>query len=346
MPSSQLFRDSQEQFTKEAKDRYKSSTDIERLRNFPPENMVPKDAKEQTNNLIQRAGKKHSRPWINKLMANIGSIVTIGNQATTGAPESVGLAWFAVKLTLSAIQSNYDLYLFIESALMDITDVMIIVSHYDRLYDERSKANGWKPSQLVDKLFVDIKHAYTAVLLFSFSVQRHLDAGALGRLKHGFRDLLGESKAEFAPDMARISDCKRKILEGSQAIFQDETLSQIDAVKGIVGKVEGTVDEIISFQKVAQKMYKEHDDKLALLLKGVEDIKSITKPKTAWDIANLTFEKNKTALHPQDDTSEALQKALKEQYPGTCLWIFKLQKYKKWQRPTTNGMLCIEGKES
>jgi hypothetical protein len=40
-----------------------------------------------------------------------------------GAPESVGLAWFAVKLTLSAIQSNYELYAFFGSGLTDISEI-------------------------------------------------------------------------------------------------------------------------------------------------------------------------------------------------------------------------------
>jgi hypothetical protein len=126
---------------REAEARYKSSRDIEMLRNPPGQYIVPNDAKMQAIDLIERVGKKYSRSWINKLTANIGRIVTISNHATIGAPESVGLAWFAVKLTLSAIQSNYDLYLFSDTALLGITEIIIIILRYDCLYDEQLKAN-------------------------------------------------------------------------------------------------------------------------------------------------------------------------------------------------------------
>ena len=134
MASSRLYLEGLKQFRAHTQNNFKDSKDIGMLQNFP----AHKGAKEQADELMKRAGKKYSsRPWINKLMANIGRIVTIGNHATTGAPESVGLAWFAVKLTLSAMQSNYQLYVLIESALMDIADIMILIPHYDRLYDGR-----------------------------------------------------------------------------------------------------------------------------------------------------------------------------------------------------------------
>lgn len=57
------------------------------------------------------------------LLRNIGTFVEVGNYAMKGAPESVGLAWFAIKLTLSAIQSNYELYSFFGSGLTDISEI-------------------------------------------------------------------------------------------------------------------------------------------------------------------------------------------------------------------------------
>jgi len=93
-------------------------------------------------------------------------------------------------------------------------------------------------------------------------------------------------------------------------------------------------------------MHKEQDAKLTLVLTSMEDIKSTTKPKTAWDIANDTFEKNKETLNPQKNTFNALVDALDQRHPGTCLWIFKHQQYIDWYKSTTNGMLCINGQES
>lgn len=56
-----------------------------------------------------------------------------------GAPESVGLAWLAAKLTLSAIQGSYELYTFFGTGLTGITEMMVLIPHYDRLYDETFK---------------------------------------------------------------------------------------------------------------------------------------------------------------------------------------------------------------
>jgi hypothetical protein len=358
MASSQLYRDARQRFVQDAEARYESSKDLDILRDFLAQHGRPEDAQAAAGALKQKAGEKWGSKkmgdaeipaaWIDKLMGNIGNFVAVGNYAMTGAPESVGLAWFAVKLTLSAIQSNYELYTFFGSALTDISEIMIIIPHYDRLYDERSKANSkneWKPSPVVEKLFQDIIHAYAAVLNFSFSIRRHLGAGTLAKLRHGFKDFFGASKAKFEGKMATIASYKKKILEDSQAIFQDKSLHQIDAVKGIVSNIEGTVNEIRSFQSTLQKMHEEQAAQWALVLKNMEDIKSTTKPKTPWDLALQRFEKNKDALNPQKNTSDALGDAIDQRHPGTCQWIFECSDYKEWHDSATNDMLCISGQQ-
>ena len=216
MASSQLYLDSLWQFEQAAKMRYQGDNKhTKMLRDFLKEREDPKDAQKAADELKDRAGEKLPAPWIEKLVENIGNFVAIGNYAMTGAPESVGLAWFAVKLTLSAIRSNYDLYLFFGSALTDITEIMVIIPHYDRLYDERSKANDWKPSPVVGKLFDDIKAAYIAILSFSFSVKRHLGAGTLARLRHGIRDFFGESKGSFEGDIPRQNSTPNRCCQRS-----------------------------------------------------------------------------------------------------------------------------------
>ncbi|KAH7070792.1 hypothetical protein BKA63DRAFT_84411 [Paraphoma chrysanthemicola] len=355
MPSSQLYRDGRQRFVQDAEARYQNSKDLEMLRDFLAQNGNPEDAKAAAGTLKQNAGEKWGSnkmgnaeipaAWIDKLMANIGNFVAIGDYAMTGAPESVGLAWFAVKLTLSAIQSNYDLYTFFGTALTDISEIMIIIPHYDRLYDERSKGKEWKPSPVVEKLFQGIIDAYAAVLSFSFSVRRHIRAGTLAKLRHGFKDFFGASKAKFEGKMADIAACKAKILEDSQAIFQDKSLHQIDAVKGIVSNIEGTVNEIRSFQDTLQRMYEEQAAQWALVLKNMEDIKSTTKPKTPWDLALQRFENIKEALNPQRNTSDAIGKALDQRHPDTCNWIFERVEYTEWHNSTTNSVLCINGQE-
>lgn len=358
MASSQLYREARQRFVQDAEARYQDSKDLDMLRDFLAQHGHPEDAQAAASALKQKTGEKWGSKrigdaeipsvWIDTLMANIGNFVAVGNYAMTGAPESVGLAWFAVKLTLSAIQSNYDLYTFFGTALTDISEIMIIIPHYDRLYDERSKANsknGWKPSPVVEKLLQDIIHAYAAVLNFSFSVRRHLSAGTLARYRHGFKDIFGASKAKFEGKMATIASHKRKILEDSQAIFQDKTLHQLDSVRGIVSNIENTVNEIRSFQSTLQKMQEEQAAQWAVVLKSMEDIKSTTKPKTPWDIAIQHFERNKEALNPQKNMSDALGAAIDHRHPGTCQWIFTSPDYIDWHNSAANGMLCISGQQ-
>ncbi|KAL6702933.1 hypothetical protein ACN47E_000775 [Coniothyrium glycines] len=353
MASSQLYREARKHFVQEAETRYRDSKDLEILRDFLSQNSRPEDAQDAAVSLKHKAVEKWGckkvgdveipAMWIDRLMANIGNFVAVGNYAMTGAPESVGLAWFAVKLTLSAIQSNYELYTFFGSALTDISEIMIIIPHYDRLYDERTSKREWKPSPVVEKLFQSIIHAYAAVLNFSFSVRRHLGAGTLAKLRHGFKDFFGASKAKFEGKMATIASFKQKILEESQAIFQDKALHQLDALKGILGGIEGAASRIENFQSEFRKMQEEQKAQWALVLKSMEDIKATTKPKSAWDFAIQRFEKIKEVLDPLVNTSDALGEAIDGRYPGTCEWIFENTTYQQWLESNSHGLLCLNG---
>lgn len=55
---------------------------------------------------VEVAGKKVPGKWIAAIMDNIGRFVQIGDYAMKGAPETVGLAWWAIKQVLGGIQNN------------------------------------------------------------------------------------------------------------------------------------------------------------------------------------------------------------------------------------------------
>jgi methyl-accepting chemotaxis protein len=328
MASSRLFKDARAEFVRECESRYTDSKDMEMLRDFLSSQGSPEEAQQAAHSLKADAGKKWGSKkvgdteipseWIDKIMGNISNFVEVGNYAMQGAPESVGLAWFAVKLTLSAIQSNYALYSLFGSGLTDISEIMIIIPHYDRLYDERNRAKGeWKQSPIVDKLFKNIVSAYAAVLNFSFSVRRHLSAGTLARVRHGFKDFFGASEAKFRGKLDHIASLKKKIVEDSQAIFQDKTLHQLESVKGIVSNIEGAVKQVQDFQQTLQRMHEEQADQWQTVLKRMEEMKASTKPITTWDQALLVFEKNRNALNPQKDTGDALGTAIDQRNPDT-----------------------------
>lgn len=356
-PSLRLYKEGRSQFVRDCEARYTESKDLAIFRDFLAQQGSPEEAREAAAALRDDTGKKYGSKkvgdaeipgaWIDQIMSNIGNFVTVGNYAMTGAPESVGLAWFAVKLTLSAIQSNYDLYNFFGAGLTDISEIMILIPHYDRMYDERERAKAekadFRPSPVLDKLYQDIVSTYAAVLNFSLSIKRHLSAGTLAKLRHGFRDFLGTSKAKFQGKLDDIAALKKKILEGSQAIFQDKTLRGFDAVKGVISSIQGTVNEIKQFHDEFLQLQERQAEQWELVLQKVEDIKATTKLKTPWDLALQEWEKNKKALNPLKDTSEAFAVAIDKRHPGTCQWIFSMPEYRVWAKADDSQLLCLVG---
>lgn len=358
MASSRLYKDAHVSFVEGCKARYRDKKDREILQDFLQQHGSPEEAQAAAQNLKSDANQKWGgqkmgdveipQAWIDKVMANIQNFIAVGNFAMQGAPESIGLAWFGFKLTLSAIQSNYALYNLFGSGLTDISEIMIITLHYDSLYDERSKTKAkaeWKNNPVVDKLFTDIISMYIAVLDFSLSVRRHLSAGTLAKVRHGFKDFFGASEAKFRGKLDDIASVKRKILDDSQAIFQDKSLQQLGTVRDIVSNIESTVNQIKDFQGTLQKMREEQAAQLTLLLKKMEDITAIVKHPTPWDLAIKEFDKNKDVLKPQDETIDALGEAIDRRFPDTCLWIFDQDQYKEWRSSNTSSLLCLTGRQ-
>lgn len=76
---------------------------------------------------------------------------------------------------------QYKLYGFFGGALSDITEMMVVIRTYDKLYDERGDSS-WKASDMVAELFKQIRNVYSAILDFSFSVKQHITAGKMCKL--------------------------------------------------------------------------------------------------------------------------------------------------------------------
>ncbi|KAK4095777.1 hypothetical protein N658DRAFT_95128 [Parathielavia hyrcaniae] len=349
-----LYDEALDCFRKEAAESHSSPKDLQLLADFLRERATPEQTKQTAEALQSDAGKKWGgrkvgdveipESWIANIMANIEIFVAAGDFVTKDAPETVGMAWYAVKLTLTAIHSNYDLYTFFGSGLSDISEIMIIVRHYDRLYDERSKPQ-WKPSPLVEKLFQDVIRAYADVLHFSFAVRRHLTAGALTRIKHGFKDFFGLSKAKFEEKLNAVATVKKKIIEESRGVFQDKTLTQLQGVSTVLAGIEGTVQHIRDFQQTQQKLHEDAMAKFDALLKGLDDIKASTKRKTQWDYAVQDFQTFQDALSPTQGSFKVLGDTIDAVYPGTCQWVFDKREYRQWGLAAGNAVLCITGPE-
>ncbi|KAK0658698.1 putative ankyrin [Cercophora samala] len=341
-----LYDEAFDRFKKSKQERYTDPKEVELLKEFLRENATPEETKIAAEELQAATGKKYGgkkladveipESWITNIMENIDNFITAGDYLTEGAPESVGLAWYAVKLTLTAIHSNYELYKFFGTALSDISEIMIIVRHYDRLYDERGKKN-WKPSPLVEKLFQDVTETYVAVLDFSFAVKRHITAGSFARLKHGLKDFFGSSKGKFEEKRDTIASLKKKILEGSQGAFQDKTLTQLEGVSTVVADIADSIKQFETFHH-----------KIDLITQRMDEMANNTKRKSPWDFALDDYKAYQEALQPLEgcrrvlgDTIDALV-AMPE---GTCRWVFEEPDYETWERSDECEMLCITGQE-
>ncbi|KAK1058562.1 hypothetical protein LTR74_013285 [Friedmanniomyces endolithicus] len=333
------------------------------LNDFLEDKSSPEDAVKSCEALKEDAGKKYgevkisdeiggaefgdkarkfSAKWISSILGNIDSFVSVGNFAMTGAPESVGVAWFAVKLALTAIQSNYALYNLFGSGLLDLTEMMVIIRHYDLLYDERERP-GFKSSDMITKLFAEVKKTYAAMLDFSFSIRKHLAGGGLAKLRHGFKDFFGAEAGKFQAKVDKIAEQKRKVLEASDGVFQAKTFDKFDELKGTVDLVKTNVQDVKDFQKTSQEFYYTQMAQLDEMMRTLNEVKAGTKPKTRWDYAAHEFEENKIKLDPLRSTSEILAGAIHRRHRGTCDWIFENRLYTAWNRVDTSAMLCLTG---
>jgi hypothetical protein len=355
MVSSELYNKALVQFRQEAERKYQAKNDPTLLKEFLNARSTPQDTKAAAENLQTDVNKKYGDKkvgdakipgeWISNILGNIGNFIRVGNFAMTGAPESVGLAWYAVKTILSAIQSNYELYGVFGSGLTNITEIMLIVSHYDRLYYEKSKV-GWEPSDVVTELFKRITDTYASILAFSFSVKRHISGDAWDKLRHGFKDFFGANKSKFEGRINEIAKQKKTILELSKAAFDDKTLGQLQGLEEIAKEIQHTVDAIEQFQPTLERFHNEQMAWLEVIQKGIEDIKLTMKPKTPWDNAISEFEKVKKTLSPVKSNTSPMKELEAHIFPGTCEWIYTESEFHAWEQETRhNRALCISGEE-
>ncbi|KAI0195215.1 hypothetical protein EV127DRAFT_404755 [Xylaria flabelliformis] len=326
MTSTRLYDVALIQFRHEARQQYPDSKHQILLEEFLNERSDPREAqtaaKELQANADEKYGTAHSMipaSWLNNIIGNIGRIIDLGNFAMQGAPGPEGLAWTAVKIVLGAVQSNYDLYALFGTGLTDVCEVMLLVTHYDRLNEEGVKP-GWKPSEMVQKLFDTVVRTYVAIFAFSFSIKRHINSGFKARLRHAFQDCFGIERNKFQGRLDEIAALKQRILESSEAVFQDETLQQYQRIHGAI---ESTVKGIRNFEAELACIAKAQEAQKEILMRGIQDLKSLTTSHSPWGKAKKIFDKYTDYLKPLKQTTELLTTALAKRHEGTCEWLFR-----------------------
>ncbi|KAI0431062.1 ankyrin repeat-containing domain protein [Xylaria sp. FL1042] len=345
MASTKLYDIALTQFRQEAGQKYPDSKNQILLEEFLNERSNPheaqKAAKELQGNANDKYGGEHGIPasWVNNIISNIGRIIDFGNFAMEGAPGPEGLAWTAVKIVLGAVQSNYALYTLFGTGLTDVCEVMLLVTHYDRLNEEETKSS-WRPSEMVHKLFETVVRTYVAVFGFSFSVKRHLNSGFKARLRHAFQDCFGIEKSKFQGRLDDIAALKQRILESSEAVFQDKTFQQFQKIHGAI---ESTVKNIRGFETQLAEIAKTQEALKDDFMRGIQDIKSLTVANSPWGKAKKAFDKYTGDLKPLKQTTEFLTMALEKRHEGTCEWLMTNSVYNVWVQSMGNDLLCLCG---
>ena len=278
-------------------------------------------------------GKGISAKWIRRIMENLDKFLTFGDVAMTAAPESIGLAWFAISNILGAIQNDYKLYETFNAGLKDITDMMVLVRTYDKIYEGHAvKASG----SIYEELSKSILEVYMSILDYFYSVKKHISGGKRSKLVHALKDTVGAINREFDGKTAAIQAQKVKIVQYSEAAFQQKTTDKLGNVSGELVTIQQTMREVYEFQKQSSNDWKEI----------LSELKASKQPSHR-EIAVAEHEKNMQRLTPWlDGSAETMSIHLKEREDGTCSWITEIPTYKTWCDSDTSAILCVTGEAS
>jgi hypothetical protein len=306
-------------------------------------------ARDSASVLQQDAGKKYgakkygdkeiiSQKWIDNIMGNIGNAIDVGDKLLRSTPESVSMAWFCVKLGLNAMQSNYQLYSLFGSGLTSMTEIMILIPRYDQLYNERQKS-GFESNDLIEKLFRDVTSVYVAALDFLFSVKRHIEATALGKVRHAVKDFIGVEVTKFQAKQDTIASLKAKVLEDSDGLFQRRVFDKLGSVQDSLRR---SLEGIHTFASTAKELAQGQSD----IIREIQDLKASVKPKSRWDWLKQDFDTNKKALDPLPDSPGVLDGLLARRHPQTTSWALESGMFASWNSSKESSGLCLIGQRA
>ena len=256
------------------------------------------------------------------------------------------------------MQSNFKVYALFGKGITDISEIMIIIPHYDKLYDQRAKP-GWQPDDLLNKLFQDIRSGYAAVLDFYFSVLRHVEGSTLDSIRHAFKDFVKAEESKFRKKLDLIETCKQKILQSTQAAFQGNVLSKLPEMQSTLDAIGTNVKKIQEFEGTATKLLSEQREFLQEIYSKLD----VLRPKTPWEVAKDQFEKvrysatahlsictpyanfyqNLAALNASRSTTKDLYPVRNPCLEDTCTWFQDDWDFEQWCEASKEGRSAMLG---
>lgn len=313
------------------------------IENFLKDKATLDDARQSAVSLRDDSDRKYgmnesrskgvSGKWIRRIMENLEKFTTFGNVAVAAAPESVGLAWFAISQVLSAVQNDYKLYGTFNAALNDITEMMVLVRTYDKIYQGHAVEGD---GSIYHELSKCIREVYMSILDFSYAVKKHITGGKRSKLMHGFKDMVGALNRQFEEKTAAIQTQKTKIIQYSEAAFQQKTSDKLGDVSG----------ELIAMQQTMREVYEYHQQSSGEWKEILSELKA-SKAPSHRDLAVTEYEKNLKLLAPWLDAGAATMAThTEDRETGTCAWINEIPEYIAWRDGDTSSVLCLTGEAS
>ena len=291
-----------------------------------------RDDSDRKYGLSEGHGKRISSKWIGRIMENLDAFTRVGDAAMQAAPQSVGMVWFAIRLTSGAIQNDYKLYGTFHAGLNDISEMMVLIRRYDSIYQCYSKQND---GSIYQDLYKSITEIYLSILDFSFAVRKYIAGGKRSKFVHALKDTVGLMNHEFEQKSAMISAQKANVIEYAQAVFQETTTNKLNNVS----------DEMVSMHKTMSEAFDFHHQASVEWKAILSELKVSVRPSHR-DLAVLDHEKNMNRLGKSLDSDSILAVMaahVAQREKGTCDWVQNVPEYSSWRDGPTSTMLCISG---
>ena len=276
----------------------------------------PHEARAYAINAQSKADKKYAS-GLGRVLAKIDAFANAGDVAMKAAPESVGLAWMAVRMCLHSWQDDFNVFELFSGACVDMIGIMLSCRVYGKMWGGRKGPDDFQ--ELHSRVVDYIPGIYGNILEFSYRMKIHMDDNAGFRI---FKGLFRSAMSKFEPVINGIRDSE-KTMSGFASKAADQLQIHYQET-GLQHDAE-MMTEITDIKKTLQA--------------GLRDMRK----KSPLDKAKEQYEEQVKRLNAPVDSSVILKKNLARRSPGTCEWIFELSQYNDWLDSTEGRLLWISG---
>ena len=276
----------------------------------------PQEARAYAVNAQGKADKRYAS-GLGRVLAKIDAFANAGDVAMKAAPESVGLAWMAVRMCLHSWQDDFNVFELFSGACVDMIGIMLSCRVYGKMWGGRKGPDDFQ--ELHSRVVDYIPGIYANILEFSYRMKIHMDENAGFRI---FKGLFRSAMSKFEPVINGIRDSE-KTMSGFASKAADQLQIHYQET-GLQHDAE-MMTEITDIKKTLQA--------------GLRDMRK----KSPLDKAKEQYEEQVKRLNAPVDPTVILKKNLARRSPGTCEWIFELSQYNDWLDSAEGRLLWISG---